>query len=187
VNEQASETTTDPGLLDRCRAGDSLAFEELFDEHFAFVRRVARNLGTPASELDDVVQEAFVVAFRRLDQFHEGRFTTWLYRITSHLVANRHRSRNVREAFGALFGREPTLHVTPPDAEVERKQAHATVAALLAGIGHKKREVFALYELEGLSGEEIAERLQCPVDTVWSRLHYARRDFERLARKRGLK
>jgi RNA polymerase sigma-70 factor (ECF subfamily) len=49
----------------------------------------------------------------------------------------------------------------------------------------KKREVFALFELEGLTGEEIAERVGCKVDTVWTRLWHARRDFERIARKRG--
>lgn len=50
----------------------------------------------------------------------------------------------------------------------------------------KKREVFALFELEGLSGEEIAERVGCPIDTVWTRLFHARKEFEKIARQRGV-
>ena len=49
----------------------------------------------------------------------------------------------------------------------------------------KKREVFALFELEGLSGDEIAERVDCPVDTVWTRLHHARKQFVKIARRFG--
>lgn len=184
---QGVENTADLGLLRKASAGDQQALSGLFHAHVGFVRSVARNLGTPDAELDDVAQEAFVVAFRRLPQFQTGKLTTWLYRIVANLVANRHRTRRVREAFATLLGRSAVRLSPAADEAFERAETRVQIAEILARLPHKKREVFALYELEGLSGEEIAERVGCSVDTVWSRLHYARRDFEQLARKRGLR
>lgn len=184
---QGVENTADLGLLRKASAGDQQALSGLFHAHVGFVRSVARNLGTPDAELDDVTQEAFVVAFRRLPQFQTGKLTTWLYRIVANLVANRHRARRVREAFATLLGRSAVRLSPGVDEAFERAETRVQIAQILARLPHKKREVFALYELEGLSGEEIAERVGCSVDTVWSRLHYARRDFEQLARKRGLR
>ncbi len=186
MNAQVAESTEDSRLARRASQGDTAAFSQLFDAHFSFVRKVARTLGTPDAELDDVAQEAFVIAHRQLHRFETGRFSTWLYRITSNLVANRHRSRNIRTAFASMFGQQPVAHAPAADVMFEGAEAKAQVAQVLARMTHKKREVFALYELEGLSGEEIAERLECKVETVWSRLHYAREEFERIARKQGL-
>jgi len=186
MNAQVVETTADTGLARRATTGDQHAFAELFDAHFTFVRQVARNLGIPDGEIDDVAQESFVVAFRQIHRFTHGKFTTWIYRITSNLVANRHRSRKLRDTFFGAFSKQNTKRVVQPDEALEQAQENALVGSLLAAMGHKKREVFALYELEGLSGEEIAERLHCKIETVWSRLHYARAEFETLAKKRGL-
>lgn len=186
MTAQGAEITTEMGLAQRASAGDQQALASLFNSNFSFVRSVARNLGTPDGELDDVAQETFVVAFRRIGDFHSGKLSTWLYRITANLVANRHRARRVRDAFTSFWSRTPERHVPSPDAALEQAETQAQVGDVLARLPHKKREVFAMYELEGLSGEEIAERLGCSVDTVWSRLHYARKDFEALARKRGL-
>lgn len=187
VNAQVVEIPEDVDLLARCRAGEARAWRALYDAHFDFVQRVARRLGIPEGERDDVVQEVFLVAFRRLEGFSGGRFSTWLYRIAANVVSGRHRRRRLREALFSLWGRaEEESSARAPDQEYEAKEAEARVGEVLARMAPKKREVFALFELDGLSGEEIAERVGCPVDTVWSRLHYARRDFERLARKRGL-
>ena len=94
----------------------------------------------------------------------------------------------MRDALGALFA--PTsadqIAVRTPLHELESREAERIVADVLQKMAPKKREVFALYELESLSGEEIAERVGCPVATVWTRLHHARKDFERIARKRGV-
>jgi RNA polymerase sigma-70 factor (ECF subfamily) len=177
----------DFALLDQCRAGDQSAWRELYDLHFDFVLRTSRHLGTPPGELDDVVQETFLVAFRRLSSFTTGRFTTWLYRIVANLVSSRLRRRRVREALLSLFGRSESDRVAHgPDHAFQSREAQDEVSAVLSRMAPKKREVFALYELEGLSGDEIAERVGCKVDTVWTRLHYARADFERLARQRSV-
>ena len=67
----------------------------------------------------------------------------------------------------------------------ERKSAESAVERVLERMSPKKREVFALFELEGLSGEAIAERLACPINTVWTRLHHARAEFVTVARRLG--
>jgi RNA polymerase sigma-70 factor (ECF subfamily) len=172
-------------VLERCRARDESAWKELYDAHFDFVFRVARRLGTPAEEAEDVVHDVFVVVYRKLDSFQEGRLTTWLYRIAANVVSDRHRRRRVRTAFSKLglwIGAAPE---ETPERIAERSSAQRAVERVLERMAPKKREVFALFELEGLSGDEIAERLGCPTNTVWTRLHHARKEFIEIARRLG--
>ncbi len=178
---------TDEGLLERCRAGDDASWRAFFEAHHDFVHRSVRRLGVPTPEADDLTQEVFVIAFQKLDAFKEGKVTTWLYRIAANLVSDRHRSRNLREALLGLFGasEKTRTHERTAAHDYEARESEAQVAKVLQRMAPKKREVFVLYELEQLPGEEIAERVGCPVGTVWTRLHHARKDFERIARKRG--
>ena len=177
----------DMELLERCRAGDGASWRALHQAYFPYVWRTARALGTPPEELDDVCQEVFEVAFRKLDRFRDGLFTTWLYRIIANVVSSRHRRRRVRRAFTEMLQRSPPPPAVRTPAQIaEARQVERAVAEVLERMAPRKREVFALFELEGLSGEEIAERVGCGVATVWTRLFHARRDFERIARKRGV-
>ena len=189
VNAQRADIPADSDLaplVARCRGGDATAWRQLYDAHYDFVLGAARRLGIPTAELDDVLQESFLVAFRKLDAFRDGRFSTWLFRIVANVVSNKHRRRRIRDAFAALLGRAEPQHQRGPDRDYDAREAHAAVSDVLARMAPKKREVFALFELEGLTGEEVAERVGCRVETVWTRLHYARADFERIARKRGV-
>jgi RNA polymerase sigma-70 factor, ECF subfamily len=186
LNGAALQIDSDLALLQRCKEGDGPAWRQLYDAHFEFVERICRRLGTPDSELDDVAQDIFLIAYRRLSDFREGRVTTWLYRIAANVVSSRHRRRRIRNALLGIFGRSPPAPVRSADHDYDAAEAQAAVAQVLERMAPKKREVFALFELEGLSGEEIAERVGCKVETVWTRLHYARADFERIARKRRL-
>src|SRR5205823_4929006 len=96
----------------------------------------------------------------------------------------RHRKRRIRGAIDQVLGTLgliPTQPPRSPEQDLEARQEEEHVREILGRMAPKKREVFALYELEGLSGEEIAERVGCKVETVWTRLHYARRDFRQLA------
>ncbi len=177
----------DSEVLARCRQGEERAWNELYAAHFDFVYRSAWRLGADASEVEDICQEVFVVAFRKLSSFLEGRFSTWLYRMVANIVADRHRQRRFREGLRRLFGREPTVAPPPlrPDRAFEAREDKAVVDAVLRRMGARKREVLVLFEIEGLACEEVAELVGCKVETVWSRLHYARRDFERILRKLG--
>jgi RNA polymerase sigma-70 factor, ECF subfamily len=175
-------------LLARCRGGDPSAFKTLYDRHFARVHHTARRLGTPPMELDDVTQEVFVSAFSKLDRFGGGNFGHWLHRICANVVTDHHRRRRVREGFRRLWGAEGDEQESRgpgPESAASRSQAERQVALILARMRPKHREVFALFELEGLSGEEIAERVGCPLNTVWTRLHHARQAFVRIGQKRG--
>jgi len=131
---------------------------------------MAHRLGIPDAERGDVCQEVFVVAFRKLGSFKWGRFTTWLYRITANVVSDRHRRRRLRETLQAIWGEPPREAVAQrtPHTEYEAREAEQVVGRILARMAPKKREVFALYGIEQLSVEEIAERVGCGVPTVWT-------------------
>jgi len=180
--DQVLDNGEEDALVARCRAGDRVAWQLFFDRHFLFVVRSARRLGTPPDEAEDVAQEVFSVAFQKIGQLQQGKATWWLYRICSNVASAHHRRRRVRQVWAHLFGGARSDDRTPED-ELESGQAQAQVARILERMAARKREVLVLFEIEGLSGEEISARLGCPVDTVWTRLHHARKEFTRLGRQ----
>ena len=160
--------------------------DALYVEHAPFISRVLGRLTGSGPHVDDLIQETFLIAFRKRDTF-DGRSThrTWLYGIASRL-AMRHR-RGVGRWLRAIgmFSDEPVASVTvSPDREIDRARASAVVQEVLARLPFKQREVFTLYELEEIEGPEIAALLGIPVNTVWTRLHHARKRFEESMRKR---
>ena len=161
-----------------CREGNVSAWKKLYDAHFDFAYRTARRLGAPDGEIEDVVHEAFEVAFRKLDQFHDGLFSTWLFRIVANLVSARLRKRKVRNFFHGIWAQEQEPAAQSLESTVAARQALVQVAELMRKLSAEKREVFALFELEGMSHEQIATLVGCKVETVRTRLHYARKDFE---------
>ncbi len=179
------ERATDISILSRCRNGDRTAFRDLHRLHYPFVFRMARRLGTPAAELDDVCQDVFLAAFKNLDRFKEGQLASWLYRITANIVTARHRRRRVREKLFSWWGRSEVVRPSPED-QLDSKRAEHSVARTLQQMSPKKREVFVLFELEGLTGEQISERVGCTLGTVWTRLFHARKEFRELAEKSGV-
>ncbi len=170
-------------VIERCRARDEAAWRELYDAHFDFVYRVARRLGTPEGEVEDVVHDVFVVVYNKLDQFEGGKLTTWLYRITANIVSGKHRKRRVRKAFESLKLWVGAAPPESPERSAERRSASAAVERILERMSPKKREVFVLFELEAIPGEQIAEQLGCPLGTVWTRLHHARKEFLKVAKR----
>jgi RNA polymerase sigma-70 factor, ECF subfamily len=187
----ASDEDVSPGqaeLLERCLGGDRSAQRSFYERYAHFILHTARRLGTPPDEIEDVAQEVFTVAFRKLGEFQDGQLSTWLYRICSNRVQHRHRARRLRHALSRLFGRSGGWAVEQESQEHEasRGDAERCVSEILTRMSAKKREVFVLFEIEGLSGEVIAERVGCPLDTVWSRLYHARREFGRIGRARDL-
>lgn len=169
-----------------CREGNVSAWKRLYDAHFDFAYRTAHRLGTPQGELEDVVHEAFEIAFQKLNHFQHGLFSTWLYRIVANVVSARLRKRRVRDFFHGLWATEEEPISNSLEATVAARHTLGKVSEVMRRLSAEKREVFALHELEGLSHDEIAGLIGCKVETVRSRLHYARKDFEKLARSRGL-
>jgi len=180
-----NDTVFDIRVVEACQDGSNIAWQNFYDAHFDFVFRMARRLGTPTAETEDVVHDVFVVAYRKITDFQGGNLQSWLYRITSNIVSDRHRKRRVRRAFEKLkvwFGK---TEVESPERSAQRSAAAKAVAVILQHMSPKKREVFALFEIEGLSGSEISERIKCPENTVWTRLHHARKEFLSVAKRLG--
>jgi RNA polymerase sigma factor (sigma-70 family) len=169
------------GLVTRAAAGDPAAFRALFTRHKSDVARlVYRMLNAPA-DLDDVIQEVFVQVFRSLKDFRgQAKFSTWLHRVTVNVVLMHRRSARSRpvlteEMPGELVADDSQ---TLPDDDVERRERMRAFQRLLARLADKKRIVFVLHELEGMTPSEIAEVVGAPVLTVRTRLFYARRELE---------
>jgi RNA polymerase sigma-70 factor (ECF subfamily) len=188
---QEAATTTEPDWLERCRAGDQAAWRRLYDEHFPMVFRLAVRLGANGREAADVAQEVFLRVWRGLRNFRgQAQLRTWLYRITLNEVARAGREASVRRAFGAVLNlvarvREPAAPA--PDRLAEQAERFAQLQAILARMRPKQRQVFVLYEIEELALEEVAQVLDCPLETVRSRLRHARADFDRLTRQLAIR
>jgi RNA polymerase sigma-70 factor (ECF subfamily) len=158
-------------------AGDAVpSFDEVYAAHLGFVWRILRTFGVPPAQIEDAVQDVFVVVHRRLAEF-EGRaaITTWLFAIARR-IAGAHRRR-------AGNARTETLTEEPAGgadtfADASRAQAAATVLAILADMDEDKRIVFALVELEQMSVPEVAKVLDLNLNTAYSRLRLARQAFE---------
>jgi RNA polymerase sigma-70 factor (ECF subfamily) len=159
-------------------------FDTVYDEHFAYIWRAARRLGIRPADTDDVVQEVFVVAHRKLPEF-EGRaqVKTWLFKILLHVVRHYLRAQERKPghqpaALQAEVERLGDGRGSPAEA-VERADAVRILDGILAALGAEKREVFVLAEIEQLSVVEIAAVLGANVNTIYSRLRVARQEFER--------
>jgi RNA polymerase sigma-70 factor, ECF subfamily len=153
-------------------------FAGLYQSQFGFVWRSLQRLGVNLAELDDAVQEVFVVVYRRLDSF-EGRSSLrgWLFGIAVRVASQRRRTAR-RRPEQALPPDLPASESSDPHEATENAQARRLVYALLEELDDDKRAVFVLAELEQMTAPEIAEILQLKLNTVYSRLRAARREFE---------
>jgi RNA polymerase sigma-70 factor (ECF subfamily) len=152
-------------------------FADVYEQHFEFVWRSARRLGVPEASLDDVVQDVFVTVYRRLGDF-EGRsqVKTWVFGILRNTVNDLRRSQR-RKPTEALIT-EPIDPAHGPQDAFAREEGARLLHAVLQELTDDLREVFVLSELEQMSAPELASALSVNVNTVYSRLRAARRDFD---------
>ena len=166
-------------------AGDERAeFRAIYDAWFDDVSRWIRALGGMDADRDDIVQEVFLVVRRRLNAFDGSNLAGWLYRITTRQVRDFRRRAWVKHIFTRKRAEEPDVLPhggSSPAAALERKEEQRVLEALLSKMAEARRIAFVLFEIEGLSGDEIARIQDVPVNTVWTRLHHARREFFALA------
>jgi RNA polymerase sigma-70 factor (ECF subfamily) len=154
---------------------------EVYRLHVGDVGRWAARLGGPRVDVDDVVQEVFIIVNRQLATFRgDAKLTTWLFRITERVVKNHRRWWAVRRIVTRLTARHAeVLAATDADPlqELERRVAVESAYRVLDQLPEKYRRVLILCELEGLEAEQIASLLEAPVATVRVWLHRARRMF----------
>lgn len=155
----------------------------LFDEHGAFVCRSLRVLGVPEADLDDALQEVFLVVFQRMHDYEErGRARAWLYSICTRVVrSHRRKLRRRREEVSYEVPDAPAA-ATQLD-HIAEHEALALGQQLLARLPQEQRDVFWLYEVEDVPMAEIARALDCPLQTAYSRLHKARERVMTAARQ----
>ena len=160
------------------------SFDSLYDEYFAFAWRSALRLGVERANVDDVVQELFFVVHKKLPEF-EGRASpkTWLFSILLHVVRHYRRTRHRKDRpMSNLAGAHLEALADPKQPDPERcagtVDALRRLDQLLQELDDDKREVFVLSQVEQMTAIEIAEVLGENLNTVYSRIRTARRDFE---------
>jgi RNA polymerase sigma-70 factor (ECF subfamily) len=162
-------------------------FAAIYDGYARFVWRALVRLGVASADVEDVVQEVFLVVHRRLGEFrHESTMRTWVYGIAVHTARNyrrtgvrRHRDGSDVEAGESL----PETADRAPDALLAKAQAAELLIQLLQDLDQDSREVFVLAELEEMTAVEIGEVLALKPNTVSSRLRTARRAFDEAVRR----
>jgi len=169
-------------LVVRCRKGAPGAFQELFHLHRASVAQLVHRMTGGSSELEDLVQEVFVQVHKSLGRFrNESRLSTWIYRIAVNVVLMHRRAASSRP-ISVAPPQEATLvdEAGPPDEQLARRRRVEALYRVLDRVSEKKRAVYILHELEGLSPSEIGSIVGAPVLTVRTRLFYARREVVEL-------
>ena len=171
-------------LVQRSQLGDRAAFSQLFMRHRADVARLVFRMMGPSADAEDVIQEVFLQVHRSLGEFRgQAKFTTWLHRVTVNVVLMVRRAAKSRPMF---TGEAPSDHEPDagiwPDEDASRRRRIDAFRRLLDRLAEKKRTVFVLHELEGMTPAEIAEIVGAPVLTVRTRLFYARRELAEMMR-----
>jgi RNA polymerase sigma-70 factor (ECF subfamily) len=187
LNPDAKAEASDQELLERCRAGDETAFDDLVLRHQQRAFNVAFQLLRDHEDATEVAQDAFVSIYRSLGDFRgECAFTTWLHQIVVNLARNKHRwwKRRGRQASVSLDttvetadGEVPVQvagNTDAPDIQAVKVEFVELLSRRMHELPRKFREVLVLRNVDNLSYEEIAEVLECSIGTVKSRIARAR-------------
>ena len=161
---------------------DVHSFQAIYDAYYAEVARWIRALGGPAADQDDLIQEVFVVVYRRLHDFDGRNLAGWLYRITAHQVRDYRRLVWIKYIFRrsiALSSEVPSGRPTPV-MMLETRERQRNLERLLSKLSDPLRAAFVLFEIEGYTAEEISEMQSVPTNTVRARIHRARKKMTTL-------
>ena len=178
------ERQIDQELVERAQQGDTKAFEMLVVKYNRRLGRLLSRFIKDEHEVNDVVQESFIKAYRALPNFRgDSAFYTWLYRISINTAKNFLANSNKRPIMSSDIANsdgevvdvvEQVADYLTPEAELMNKQILQTVENAVAKLPEDLRRAITLREMEGLSYEEIAEAMNCPIGTVRSRIFRAR-------------
>lgn len=155
------------------------SFQSVYRQYFDFVWSTARRLGVEPEAMDDLVQEVFIVIHAKLDTLEKpDALRSWIYGVVKRSVSTYRRARRARTGLAAGVAGEAVSHAPSPLEQTQTNAWLQLLAHLLEELDEPKREVFALVELEELSVPEVAEMLEIPLNTAYSRLRAARQAFE---------
>jgi RNA polymerase sigma-70 factor (ECF subfamily) len=160
-----------------------LTVTEVHTKHGEFIWKTLYRMGVRSPHLEDVYQEVFLVVHRRLDTYAgHCAITTWLFEVCFRVTAGYRRRAHFRReqlvpdaaSVSYVAAATPT-----PEREVEKRQAADCLQSILSTLNVEQRVVFTMFEIEGLTCDQIGENIGVPVGTVYSRLHRARKAFLR--------
>jgi RNA polymerase sigma-70 factor (ECF subfamily) len=181
---QANEREVDQLLVERVQRGDKRAFELLVLKYQRKINRLVSRLVRDAAEIEDVTQEAFIKAYRALPQFRgESAFYTWLYRIAINTAKNYLASQgrraptttdNAADEAETFDDADQLRDINTPESLLMSKQVGETVNRAMEALPEELRMAIQLREIEGMSYEDIALAMECPIGTVRSRIFRAR-------------
>ena len=179
-----SEREIDQILVERAQAGDRHAFDQLVSKYQRKLGRLLSRFIRDSAEIEDVTQEAFIKAYRALPSFRgDSAFYTWLYRIGINTAKNYLVAQGRRAPTSTQFDSEEAetfesadqlRDINTPDSLLMSKQIGETVNSAIDALPEELRRAIVLREIDGLSYEEIADMMDCPIGTVRSRIFRAR-------------
>ena len=179
-----TEREKDHSLVQRVQRGDKVAFEMLFTKYQRRVSRLVSRFVRSDAEVEDIVQESFIKAYRALGSFRgDSAFYTWLYRIAVNTAKNYLVAASKRPISLTQFEKNDDddfeedhfmSDAATPESELITKQIAETVNKTMNELPADLREAIMLREIEGMSYEDIADSMGCPIGTVRSRIFRAR-------------
>ncbi len=184
IQEKMSDREVDQQLVERAQLGEKRAFELLVIKYQRKVERLLSRMVRDHGEVEDITQEAFIKAYRALANFRgDSAFYTWLYRIAVNTAKNYLVTQGRRAPTSTEFDADEAENfeeadglrdLNTPESLLMSKQIAQTVNSAIDSLPEELRTAITLREIDGLSYEEIAEIMDCPIGTVRSRIFRAR-------------
>ena len=179
-----NQRDVDAELVARVQRGEKRAFDLLVLKYQRKIMRLLSRMIRDPAEIEDVTQEAFIKAYRALPQFRgDSAFYTWLYRIAINTARNWQTSNNRRPVTSSIVetnegetfdGIDNLTDISTPESMLASRQIAETVNAAMQALPEELRTAILLREIEGMSYEDIAQSMSCPIGTVRSRIFRAR-------------
>ncbi len=168
--------------LKRQQPPPEVGFEEVFEAEFSYVCRTLRRLGAGDKDLDDLAQDVFIAVYRRFGDYDSNRpIRPWLFSFILRIMANYRRLAKHRHEV-----LEPAREPACP-SEHAAAEARDLVHKALSKLDFDRRVVLVMHDIDGFSVPEISDALSVNVNTIYSRLRLARKDFESAVRRLGLR
>lgn len=169
------------------RPAQVASFQQTYEAHAPWVFGVLRRLGASEASCEDLVHDVFVAAWKAWNRIDLSRpLKPWLFGVAYRVMLDHHRRRSTwSETATASPPERASDEAAGPSEALSRRQGLTLAARIIAGLEVERRAVFVMHELEEMPMPEIARALEVPLNTAYSRLRLARRDFEQAAAALG--